>query len=154
MAGPIGRFLYTRMNVSPRVLLKAAFGDKRKLTPQGAPPLHRRLPVTLDATGSLGAGEGADRLDRLVRAPLAAARAHRRDARVAALGDEGPRPSDPMPSRGGKGSSGKRRRWSSRRPATSFRRKRRRRRRSGSASSSHDRQRVALLHSHLEHVIK
>jgi haloalkane dehalogenase len=34
MAGPIGRFLYTRMNLSPRVLLKAAFGDKRKLTPQ------------------------------------------------------------------------------------------------------------------------
>ena len=32
MGGPIGRFLYTRLNLSPRVLLKAAFGDKRKLT--------------------------------------------------------------------------------------------------------------------------
>ena len=34
MAGPIGRFLYERLNVSPRVLVKAAFGDKRKLTKQ------------------------------------------------------------------------------------------------------------------------
>jgi len=32
MAGPIGRFLYQRLNLSPRVLVKAAFGDKRKLT--------------------------------------------------------------------------------------------------------------------------
>jgi len=32
MAGRIGRFLYTRMNFSPKVIMKAAFGDKRKLT--------------------------------------------------------------------------------------------------------------------------
>jgi haloalkane dehalogenase len=32
MAGPVGRFLYKRLNFSPRVLVKAAFGDKRKLT--------------------------------------------------------------------------------------------------------------------------
>jgi len=32
MGGPIGRFLYRRMNLSPRVLVRAAFGDKRKLT--------------------------------------------------------------------------------------------------------------------------
>ncbi len=37
MAGAVGRFLYERMNLSPRVLLKAAFGDKRKLTPE----IHR-----------------------------------------------------------------------------------------------------------------
>jgi haloalkane dehalogenase len=32
MGGPIGRILYTRLNFSPRVLIKAAFGDRRKLT--------------------------------------------------------------------------------------------------------------------------
>lgn len=32
MAGPIGRFLYTRLNFSPKVLVKTMFGDKRKLT--------------------------------------------------------------------------------------------------------------------------
>lgn len=32
MSGPVGRFLYTRLNFSPRALVKAAFGDKRKLT--------------------------------------------------------------------------------------------------------------------------
>jgi haloalkane dehalogenase len=31
LSGALGRFLYTRLNLSPRVLLKAAFGDKRKL---------------------------------------------------------------------------------------------------------------------------
>jgi len=31
-SGSLGRFLYTRLNFSPRVILKAAFGDKRKLT--------------------------------------------------------------------------------------------------------------------------
>jgi pimeloyl-ACP methyl ester carboxylesterase len=34
MAGPIGRFLYRRLNFSPRVLVHAAFGDKGKLTKQ------------------------------------------------------------------------------------------------------------------------
>lgn len=33
MGGPIGRFLYRRLNFSPRVLLKAVYGDKRNLTP-------------------------------------------------------------------------------------------------------------------------
>lgn len=32
MGGPVGRFLYHRLNFSPRVLVKVAFGDKRKLT--------------------------------------------------------------------------------------------------------------------------
>jgi haloalkane dehalogenase len=32
MGGLVGRFLYRRLNFSPRVLIKAAFGDKRKLT--------------------------------------------------------------------------------------------------------------------------
>ena len=32
MAGPVGRFLYTRMNLSPRALIPAAFGDRKKLT--------------------------------------------------------------------------------------------------------------------------
>lgn len=32
MSGPLGRFLYQRLNFSARVLIRAAFGDKRKLT--------------------------------------------------------------------------------------------------------------------------
>ena len=32
MAGPVGRWLYTRANLSPRVLMKAAFGEKRTLS--------------------------------------------------------------------------------------------------------------------------
>lgn len=32
LGGPLGRFLYTRLNLSPRVLLKAAFGNRRLLT--------------------------------------------------------------------------------------------------------------------------
>ena len=32
MATPFGRFLYTRLNASPRLLIPAAFGDRRKLT--------------------------------------------------------------------------------------------------------------------------
>ncbi len=35
--GALGRFLYTRLNFSPRVLLPGAFGDKSKLTPE----IHR-----------------------------------------------------------------------------------------------------------------
>lgn len=34
LGGRMGRFLYTRLNLSPRVLLKAAFGDRRRLTRQ------------------------------------------------------------------------------------------------------------------------
>jgi haloalkane dehalogenase len=33
MGGPVGRFLYRHLNFSPRVLLKAVYGDKAKLTP-------------------------------------------------------------------------------------------------------------------------
>jgi pimeloyl-ACP methyl ester carboxylesterase len=32
MSGAFGRFLYTRLNISPRALLKVAFGDRSKLT--------------------------------------------------------------------------------------------------------------------------
>ena len=35
--GPLGRFLYTRLNVSPRFLIKTVMGDKRKLTKE----IHR-----------------------------------------------------------------------------------------------------------------
>lgn len=38
MSGPLGRFLYRRLNFSPRVLLKAVYGDKGKLTPS----IHRQ----------------------------------------------------------------------------------------------------------------
>lgn len=34
LAGPVGRFLYRRLNFSPKVLLKAAYADKSKLTSQ------------------------------------------------------------------------------------------------------------------------
>lgn len=34
LSGRVGRWLYTRLNLSPRVLLRAAFGDKRHLTPE------------------------------------------------------------------------------------------------------------------------
>lgn len=33
LGGPIGRFLYTRFNLSPRVLLPALYGDRRQLDP-------------------------------------------------------------------------------------------------------------------------
>ncbi len=33
MHSPIGKLLYTRLNFSPRVMVKAAWGDKRTLTP-------------------------------------------------------------------------------------------------------------------------
>lgn len=33
LSGHLGRWLYTRANFSPKVLLRAAYGDKRKLTP-------------------------------------------------------------------------------------------------------------------------
>lgn len=32
MAGAVGRFLYTRMNISPRALIPAAFGDRKRLS--------------------------------------------------------------------------------------------------------------------------
>lgn len=38
LGGGLGRMLYTRFNLSPRVLLKAAFGDRSLLTPE----LHAR----------------------------------------------------------------------------------------------------------------
>lgn len=33
LGGPVGRFLYTRLNFSPRVLLKMGFADRGRLTP-------------------------------------------------------------------------------------------------------------------------
>ncbi len=38
MSGPVGRFLYKHLNFSPRVLIRAAFGDKRMLTKE----VHRQ----------------------------------------------------------------------------------------------------------------
>jgi pimeloyl-ACP methyl ester carboxylesterase len=50
LGGPIGRFLYKRLNFSPKVLLKAAYGDKAKLTPE----VHRHytavFPTSKDRT--------------------------------------------------------------------------------------------------------
>jgi haloalkane dehalogenase len=34
LGGAVGKFLYTRLNFSPRVLIGAAYGDKGKLTPE------------------------------------------------------------------------------------------------------------------------
>ena len=34
LSGRVGRWLYTRANLSPRVLLKSAFADRRHLTPE------------------------------------------------------------------------------------------------------------------------
>jgi pimeloyl-ACP methyl ester carboxylesterase len=34
LSGRLGRWLYTRANFSPKVLLRTAYGDKRKLTPE------------------------------------------------------------------------------------------------------------------------
>jgi pimeloyl-ACP methyl ester carboxylesterase len=45
MSGRLGRFLYTRMNFSPRVLVRVAFGDRTKLTRE----VHRHY---LDAFSS------------------------------------------------------------------------------------------------------
>jgi haloalkane dehalogenase len=38
LGGPLGRFLYERLNLSPRLLLPQLFGDRKKLTPE----LHRQ----------------------------------------------------------------------------------------------------------------
>lgn len=48
MAGPVGRFLYKRLNFSPRVLVKAAFGDKQKLTRE----VHRHYVEAFPAPAS------------------------------------------------------------------------------------------------------
>jgi len=80
MGGPIGRFLYLRMNFSPRVILPAAFGDRRKLTKSVhrhylkpfASPKDRIAPWTL-ARELLGSNDWYDRLwqrrDRLAGKP-------------------------------------------------------------------------------------
>lgn len=52
MGSAVGRFLYRRLNLSPRVLIPAAFGDRRKLTKEA----HRHY---LEAFGSPAAREGA-----------------------------------------------------------------------------------------------
>lgn len=69
MAGPIGRFLYRRLNFSPRVLVRAAFGQKEKLTREihrhyiGAfpTPEQRQGPWVL-ARELIGSGEWYERL--------------------------------------------------------------------------------------------
>jgi haloalkane dehalogenase len=45
MGGPVGRFLYRRLNFSSRVLIKAAFSDKRKLTRE----VHRQYTAAFPA---------------------------------------------------------------------------------------------------------
>jgi haloalkane dehalogenase len=62
LGGRIGRFLYERLDISPRVLLRVAFGDRGKLTKEvhrhyiGAFPTiaDRRAPCALarELTGS------------------------------------------------------------------------------------------------------
>ena len=90
MGGPIGRFLYRRMNLSPRVLVRAAFGDKRKLTREVHRHYIEAFPSPERRQAPWGTGPRADRLDRVVRGSLAAAGAAGRQAGAPALGDEGP----------------------------------------------------------------
>ena len=63
LGGSVGRFLYKRLNISPRVLLKSVFGDKTALTK----PVHSHytsaFPEYADRQGPLGmalalSGEG------------------------------------------------------------------------------------------------
>lgn len=69
MGGPLGRLLYERLNLSPRVLLKAAFGDKSKLprevhrhyTAPFPTPASRRGPWVL-ARELIGSSEWYDSL--------------------------------------------------------------------------------------------
>jgi haloalkane dehalogenase len=48
MGGPVGRFLYRRLNFSPRVLLRAVYGDKGKLTPS----IHRQYTAPFPTAAS------------------------------------------------------------------------------------------------------
>lgn len=80
MGGPLGRFLYRRLNFSPRVLVKSAYGDRSRLTPvvhrhYTAPfptPATRQAPWVL-AREMLGSSDWYEslwrRLDRLAGKP-------------------------------------------------------------------------------------
>jgi haloalkane dehalogenase len=74
IASPLGRFLYTRLNVSPRVIFKHAFADRSKLG--GGVHWHYLAPLGTPAErrGKLGHGARAPRLRGLVRRPVGAAR--------------------------------------------------------------------------------
>jgi haloalkane dehalogenase len=68
-AGPIGRFLYRRMNFSPKVLMKAVVGDKSKLTPeahrhyvQAFPDASARMAPWVLARELIGSSEWYDGL--------------------------------------------------------------------------------------------
>jgi haloalkane dehalogenase len=71
MGGPFGRFLYKRLNFSPRVLIPAAFGDKKKLTKEAhrayldafPTPADRQAPWVL-ARELIGSSEWYDELWR------------------------------------------------------------------------------------------
>jgi haloalkane dehalogenase len=69
MWGPIGRFLYLRLNFSARVIMKQAFGDKSKLPPRVHQQYLRALPTPEDrvatwayAQAVLGASDWYDSL--------------------------------------------------------------------------------------------
>ncbi|MDQ3856821.1 MAG: alpha/beta fold hydrolase [Chloroflexota bacterium] len=66
---PVGRFLYQRLNFSPRFVLKMAFADKSKLSPQVHQHYIRALPTYGDRRGTwvfarelTGSGEWFDSL--------------------------------------------------------------------------------------------
>lgn len=80
LSGRVGRFLYERLNASPRLLLKAGFADKKKLTPEThaqylAPfaSRHERHATWVFARELLGSSEWYDglwrRRDRLAALP-------------------------------------------------------------------------------------
>jgi haloalkane dehalogenase len=78
--GPLGRFLYTRLNASPRWLIPAAFADRRRLTPAihrqylaPFPDAASRLPLWALARALLGSSAWYaglwERRARLARTP-------------------------------------------------------------------------------------
>lgn len=48
LGGPVGRVLYERLNLSPRLLLKAGFADASRLTPE----IHRHYTAPFPTSGS------------------------------------------------------------------------------------------------------
>jgi haloalkane dehalogenase len=69
MGGALGRFLYLRMNFSTRVIMRSAYGDRRKLTPRIHEQYLRALPTPAARQGTwayaqalLGASDWFDSL--------------------------------------------------------------------------------------------
>lgn len=69
MGGPVGRCLYKRLNFSPRVLVRAAMGDKRKLTKEVHRHYIRAFPTAAErqapwvlAGALIGSSDWYDRL--------------------------------------------------------------------------------------------